>query len=85
MSHYEALRRQVLDQSDGIPHGQGLALFMRSGMRVWMQAWRQCMALAPELPPQPVGSEAILPLTMQQDVAMILASMVLCGCQEVRA
>jgi len=79
ISRYEQLREQALRRPSGIARGQGLALLMRGGMSAWMQAWAQCMVQAPAPPPPPVmpGDEAILPLSMHKEVAMILAGMVL--------
>ena len=80
VSRYEELRGQALGRASRIPHGQGLALLMRSGMSAWMQAWAQCTVVAPAAAPrQPLDDEAIVPLQMHKEVAMILAGMVLYG------
>lgn len=79
MSRYEQLREQALGRSSAIPRGQGLTLLMRSGMRAWMQAWAQCTVELPAPPQQRLGDEKTFPLEMHQEVAMILAGMVLHG------
>ena len=79
VSRYEELRGQALGRASRIPRGQGLALLMRSGMSAWMQAWAQCTVVAPAAPRQPLDDEAIVPLQMHKEVAMILAGMVLYG------
>lgn len=85
ISRYEQLREQALMRPSGVARGQGLALLMRSGMSAWMQAWAQCTVEAPA-PPQAIpGNETILPLEMHNEVAMILAGMVLYDRQEARA
>jgi hypothetical protein len=50
---------------------------MRSGMRAWMQAWAQCTVELPAAPQPRLGGEKTFPLEMHQEVAMILAGMVL--------
>lgn len=82
ISRYEQLREQALRRPSGIARGQGLALLMRGGMSAWMQAWAQCLVQAPAPPQVMPGDEAILPLSMHKEVAMILAGMVLYGRQE---
>jgi hypothetical protein len=81
IARYEALRQQVLGRPCAIPHGQGLALLMRSGMSGWMQAWAQCVVAAAP-PKEQFGDEAMFPVGMHREVTLILAGMVLHGCQE---
>jgi hypothetical protein len=79
ISRYEELRRQALGRQSGVPRGQGLVLLMRSGMRVWMQAWAKCIKDPPvKRQDRPLG-EQIIPLDMRNEVAMILTTMVLYG------
>ena len=77
ISRYQQLREQALGRASQIPRGQGLALLMRSGMRAWMQAWAQCTVQLPAAPHQWLGGEKTFPLEMHQQVAMIVAGMVL--------
>ena len=83
IARYEELRQQVLGRPWAIPRGQGLALLMRSGMSGWMQAWAQVVEVAP--PKEPLGDHAIFPVEMHREVTLILAGMVLHGCQEASA
>ena len=85
ISRYEQLREQAPGRRTGIARGQGLVLLMRSGMSAWMRAWAQCTVQAPVPAPVVSGNEAILPLEMHKEVAMILAGMVLYGRQEAMA
>jgi hypothetical protein len=74
---YQQLREQALGRASQIPRGQGLALLMRSGMRAWMQAWAQCAVELPAAAAQPRLGGETFPLEIHQEVAMILAGMVL--------
>ncbi len=85
ISRYEELRQQALERPCGVPRGQGLALFMCSGMRVWMQAWAQCVVQVPAPPKERLGEDAIFPLEMHKEVTMILAAMVLNARREANA
>ena len=82
---YQQLREQALGRSNQLPRGQGLALLMRSGMRAWMQAWAQCTVELPTVPQQLLGGQQSFPLEVHQEVAMILAGMVLRGRQQATA
>ena len=72
----------MLGRPSGIPRGQGLALFMRSGIGGWMQAWAQCVVEVAAPPKEQLGEDESFPLALQREVTMILAAMVLNGCQE---
>ncbi len=82
IARYEELRQQVLGRPSGIPRGQGLALLLRSGIAGWMQAWAQCTVEVPAPPQERLDPGESFPLAMQREVTMILAAMVLNGCQE---
>lgn len=82
---YEQLRGQVVTSPPGAARGAGLALLMHSGMRAWMQAWAQCTVAAPAPAQQAPGEAQVFPLETHEEVAMILAGMVLHGRGEVRA
>ncbi len=85
IARYEELRQRALERPRGLPHGQGLALFMRSGMRVWMQAWSQCVVQVPAPPKERLGEDEVFPLELHKEVTMILAAMVLNGRREANA
>jgi hypothetical protein len=70
IARYEELRSQVLG---GLSHGMGLALFLRQGMRSWIEAWRQCTLAAP----REHQSEQAVPAPLRTELTMLLASMVL--------
>lgn len=94
IGRYEDLRRLVLDRHGA--QAQGLALFISHGMAGWLQAWSQCIAdqAAPGVTPPPasmpsvvapVVAHDIFPVRLQNDVALLLASMVLATRQEISA
>jgi len=89
IARYEDLRGLVLDQRGA--QGQGLALFISGGMAGWLQAWSRCTGepAAPPVPPPAAPTSApgndICPVQLHNDVAMLLASMVLVARQEVCA
>jgi len=76
---YEELRRQL-------QHGQqgpGLALFLRRGMREWMNACAVCTASSPTPVLPAANDEAILPHGTRTEIVLILAGMLLHSRQEV--
>jgi len=75
---YEELRRQVMNGQ----RGPGLALFMRRGMREWMNACSLCLAPSPTKEFTAAPDEAVLPQGTRTEVVLILAGMLLHGCQE---
>lgn len=85
VSRYEELRRQALGAADEAGRGSGLALFVRQGMKSWMQAWSQCGIGGPATSPTRTGPEEVSAMQLNREVVMILASMALIGhCQEAR-
>lgn len=78
IARYEELRRQVLERCGA--QAQGLALFMRRGMRAWMLAWSQCVLPTPAAAPP--DEQETCPARLHAEVAMLLASMVLFARQE---
>ena len=75
---YEELRRQLLNGE----RGQGLALFMRRGMREWMNACSLCVAPSPTKEFTAAPDEAVVPQGARTEIVLILAGMLLQGCQE---
>jgi hypothetical protein len=71
VARYEELRSQVMG---GLGNGMGLALFVRQGMRSWIEAWRYCTLGTPPAQPQP---EPALPAPLRTELTLLLASMVL--------
>ena len=79
IARYEELRQQALG---GVPRGQGVALLLRGGVAGWMQAWARCVVESATPPKEPRVEDESFPLTLHREVTMILAGMVLHGCQE---
>jgi hypothetical protein len=79
IARYEELRRQALGRSGA--QGQGLVLFLRGGMRAWMNAWSQC-AVPQAAPAHSHNDQDICPVQLQREVTMLLASMVWVARQE---
>jgi hypothetical protein len=75
---YEELRRQILNGQ----RGPGLALFMRRGMREWMNACSLCLAPSPTKESAAALDQAVLPQGARTEIVLILAGMLLHGCQE---
>jgi hypothetical protein len=70
---YEELRRQLLNGQ----RGPGLALFMRRGMREWMNACSLCVAQSPTKEFTAASDEAVLPQGARTEIVLILAGMLL--------
>ena len=75
---YEELRRQILNGQ----RGPGLALFMRRGMREWINACSLCLTPSPARDFTAAPDQAVLPQGARTEVVLILAGMLLHGCQE---
>jgi hypothetical protein len=75
---YEELRRQILNGQ----RGPGLALFMRRGMREWMNACSLWLAPSPIKEFTAALDQAVLPQGARTEIVLILAGMLLHGCQE---
>jgi hypothetical protein len=75
---YEELRGQIMNRQ----RGPGLALFMRRGMREWMNACSLYLAPSPTKEFTAAPDEAVLPQGARTEVVLILAGMLLHGCQE---
>jgi hypothetical protein len=84
VARYEELRQQALGKWERGWGGRGFALFLRQGMKGWMEAWSRCV---PEIPPRPLrgcSREEVVPLDLRAEVVMVLTGMVLREGQEVR-
>ena len=86
VERYEDLRRQVLSQK-GVSHGgRGLVLFLRQGMKAWMDAWLGCLIAGPAKAPIESDSiRSVVPWDLRGEVAAILAGMALSIGQEMGA
>ena len=78
LAAYEELRRQLLNGQ----RGPGLALFMRRGMKEWMNACSLSVAASPTKEFTAAPDEAVLPQGARTQIVLILAGMLLHGCQE---
>ena len=87
VDRYEELRRQqVLRPCGRTGGGLGLALFLRQGMKGWMDGWSRCVAAGPaKTPDRSRPGEEIVPWDLRGEVAAILAGMALSIGQERRA
>ena len=86
VERYEDLRRQVLSQKSAGHGGRGLVLFLRQGMKAWMDAWLSCLIAAPTR--APIESHSLgpaVPWDLRGEVAAILAGMALSIGQEMSA
>ena len=84
VARYEELRQQALGKWERGWGGRGFALFLRQGMKGWMEAWYRCV---PEIPAHPLrgySREEIVSLDLRAEVVMVLTGMVLREGQEVR-
>jgi hypothetical protein len=80
---YEDLRRQALSQNGARHGGRGLVLFLRQGMKAWMDAWLGSLIAGPTK--TPIGSDSMgpgVPWDLRGQVAAILAGMALSIGQE---
>ena len=86
VERYEELRRQVLSPAGGGRGGQGLMLFLRRGMKGWMNGWSRCPIAGPAKPSIDAGPvEAVVPWHLRHEVVAILTGMALNIGQEMRA
>ena len=84
MGRYEELRQQALGRWERGSGGRGFALFLRQGMKGWMEAWSRCVPEIPTCPLRGYSREEIVPLDLRAEVVMVLTGMVLREGQEVR-
>jgi hypothetical protein len=87
VDRYEELRRQqVLSPCGRTSGGLGLALFLRQGMKGWMDGWSRCVAAGPaKTPDRSRPGEGIVLWDLRGEVVAILAGMALSIGQEMRA
>lgn len=82
VANYEQLRRDSTGVSARGHEGLGLALFLRRGMKAWMQAWSQCPGhISPQAQTQ-AAMAAPVPLDVRMQVATVLAGIILSLQQE---
>lgn len=71
---YEELRSQVLA---GCGHRIGMTLFLRHGMRSWIEAWRSSNSSAPAAQRGESHPNHTVAVDLRSEIAMLLTSMVL--------
>ena len=83
---YEELRQEALYTSvKCYRRSQGLALFIRKGMVVWIQAWTNCTSsLLPVKKEEGNHLERNLPVNLHTEVAILLSNMALSVFKEAR-
>ena len=85
-ARYEDLRADVLrHDSNAFVHSRGLAIFVRSGMLGWMDAWLQCKSLNRH--PENNSDNIVrheLPLDVRSQLVLVLANMAIRTREEVR-
>lgn len=84
LARYEDLRRQALHPADPAHRGSGLVLFVRQGMKSWMETWSRCIPSIPAKPRIKTGLEQASPIQGSRELVAILASMALGSRQEAR-
>lgn len=77
---YEELRRRFLSRQQG----PGLTLFMRRGMKEWINAYSLYLGSAPAPVLTTPNDHAVLPHGVVAEVVLILAGMLLHDCHEAR-
>jgi len=81
---YEDLREEALHPAGPLHRGAGLALFVRHGMKNWMEAWSARIPSMPAKPEIKPGLEQFPPVRGSRELVSILASMALGSRQEAR-
>ncbi|PYX86413.1 MAG: hypothetical protein DMG70_00780 [Acidobacteria bacterium] len=77
VEQYEQLRRQATRGAGNGGQGLGLALFLRSGMAAWMQAWSQCVSgVRASTSSQPTTMTSA-PIDVRAQIATLLAGIIL--------
>jgi hypothetical protein len=74
VARYEELRNQVLSGGAG---GLGLVLFLRQGMKAWMEAWPRSTLKVPDVRYNEAGWAEVNAGQLRSELANLLASMVL--------
>lgn len=86
VDRYEELRsQQVLSPCGRTGGGLGLGLFLRQGMKGWMDGWSRCVAGPAKATDRAKRGEGVVPWDLRGEVAAILAGMALGIGQQRRA
>jgi len=76
---YEVLRTHALGKPLAATVPKGLALFLRSGLPGWMQAWKRLVPSPSRPAPTTASPSASISLGMAAELALLLTQMVLSG------
>jgi hypothetical protein len=74
VDRYEELRCQALGE---MGRGLGMVLFIREGMKTWIEAWMNSVLRIAERPPSSLGSRLIVPPGVREEAILVLAGMAL--------
>jgi hypothetical protein len=77
LERYEDLRRQALCTADPVHRGSGLVMFIRQGMKTWMEAWSRCMPGVATNPQMQTSVDQVSAIEGSRELVSILASMAL--------
>ena len=83
VEQYEQLRREATRGAGNGGQGLGLALFLRSGMAAWMQAWSQCVSSVGANAQSQSATMTSAPIDVRAQIATLLAGIILNLQQEV--
>jgi hypothetical protein len=83
VEQYEQLRREATRDAGNGGQGQGLALFLRSGMAAWMQAWSECVSGVRANAPSQAATMTSAPIDVRAQITTLLAGIILNLQQEV--
>jgi hypothetical protein len=74
VDRYEELRQQALGE---MGRGLGMVLFLREGMKAWMEAWANATLQLPQRPPSSPAAGLTLPQGAREEAILVLAEMAL--------
>lgn len=80
-AHYEALRKEVVEANGQVHSMHGRALLMRQGMAAWMRGIGET-AVRSALPTN-TGEALRLPVSIEQNLVVMMASMALATTREI--
>lgn len=78
VARYEQLRREAIQPPAHCGEGLGLALFLRCGMTVWMQAWSECATHVEPGTHSQASVDQVMAADMRSQITTLLAGMILC-------
>lgn len=80
VNRYEELRCQALGE---VGRGLGMVLFLREGMKAWMEAWMNSTPSTAERAPASRGASIAVPEVIRNEAILVLVEMALGVQQEV--